>query len=98
MIKAPSPVFKDPELEVAFQRSVERFKALSPVDKAIHRIEQRNSFVRGNLGIDHPEWTEEKLAAIGEDDPAFVLMVEVLRLREEVRRLEKLLEIVRDVY
>lgn len=67
------------DLREKIRVSMAWFDSLSPVDKAIHRVQQRMSFVRGNIGID-TEWTPAHQRAL-EEDHAVVLMNEVLHLR-----------------
>lgn len=61
--------------------------AMSPVDRAIMYVQQRSSFVRGNIGMD-TEWTPAHQKAL-DDDPAVVLMNEVLRLRSVLEKIDR---------
>lgn len=70
---------RDEEICERVAKARDIYLAMSPVDRAIHDVQQRMSFVRGNIGMD-TEWIEAHQAAL-DSDPAVVLMNEVLRLR-----------------
>lgn len=76
-----------PELDALIRKAVASHAALSPVDRAIADVQQRHSFVRGNVGMD-VEWTDAHHRAL-DADPAAVLMNEVIALRAENARLRE---------
>ena len=85
--RSPEGVLRDERLHLLIQKAVEAHNALSPVDKAIAYVQQRNSFARGNISIDG-EWTEAHQSAI-DSDYATVLMNEVIRLRSKIVELRE---------
>lgn len=87
----PMPRPRPPHLH----RTVTRHKKIAwyvhvPGRKRV-RIRQRESFMRGELGLgldDGKGWTPEQIAA-RKPEAAVVLMREVLRLREELAKLKE---------
>ena len=73
------------ERDEAFRRliaeSAAAYKALSPVDRAIADVRQRQSWVRGEMMLEHMEMSAEEAQELVSRDPAVVLADEVERLR-----------------
>lgn len=53
-----------PELDALVKASIEAFNALLPAEQAAHRREQRRSWVRGEMMLEHPEMTADYVNAI----------------------------------
>jgi hypothetical protein len=80
--KTPEQIALDADLREKVRLANEAFNKLSPIDQALHRVEQRQSWVRGEMGIEHPEMGENEIHKIVHDaDPSAILAAEVVRLR-----------------
>lgn len=78
------------QLRKKVRASVEAFTAMPPVDQAILRVQQKASFVRGNISAD-VEWTEAHQQAL-DNDPAVVLMNAFIDARARLREMEGMQE------
>jgi hypothetical protein len=76
-------------LMLACKKAREAYEEMSPVDRAIHDVRQRESFVRAEIGISHPELAKDYLAHFFKNDFASVLANEVERLRVENAQLRE---------
>ena len=63
----PSP--PNPELEALLKRSAEMTAAMTPAQKAEMSLRQSVSYVRGEMGIEHPDWSEERLNEVTQHMP-----------------------------
>jgi hypothetical protein len=53
---------RDELMELA-SKAEERYRAMTPEQRAIHDRDQRRSWVRGNIGIEYPEREAPAIAA-----------------------------------
>ena len=53
-----------PGLTAAIKRSIERFDSLTPEQQQAYRYEQKRSWARGEMGLEHPEMTNAEIAAL----------------------------------
>jgi hypothetical protein len=60
------------ELMAIIKRAQAAYEALSPIEKARHNYDQRRSYIRGEMGIEHPEMSDEELDRIV--DEGFIRM------------------------
>lgn len=75
----PSP--PNPELEALLKRSAEMTAAMTPAQKAEMSLRQSVSYVRGEMGIEHPDWSEERLNEVTQHMPQAWALSEIDRLR-----------------
>lgn len=77
MMLEPAPA--RPDLDDLVRQAVARYEALGPLDRAIHDMEQRRSFVRGLRSEDR---TAEETDALLDRRPEFVVLNELRRLQQ----------------
>jgi hypothetical protein len=58
------PLPERPELNELLKKAVAAFDALTPEQKRAHRAAQRESWVCGEIMLEHPEMTREEAKAI----------------------------------
>lgn len=84
-MRLPPPV-PNPELEHLLRRSAEIVVRMTPAQRAEMVLRQRISWVHGEMGIEHPDWSDENLA----DLPEAWALAEIDRLRAEVEKFKRL--------
>ena len=91
---------RDPqELKELIDRAQARFDAMSPTDQAIHQLEQRRSWIRGEMMLPREEpfdgqgMTEDQAnTMLRKIAPEFVLLDELSRLKAELNRKDAALD------
>lgn len=53
-----------PELSELLKRAKAAYEALSPLEKARHDYDQKRSWVRGEMGLEHPDWPSDEIERI----------------------------------
>ena len=58
------PLWPRPELDALVKEAAARFDRLTPDQQRAHRAEQRRSWVRGELMLEHPNMTADQANAL----------------------------------
>ena len=58
------PMAAHPELEELARAAIARFNAMTPEEQRAHRAEQRRSWVRGELMLEHPDMPADQANAL----------------------------------
>lgn len=52
------------ELITLVKKAQAKYDALSPLEQARHNYDQQRSYVRGEMGFEHPDWSVEEINRI----------------------------------
>lgn len=84
----PLGSIKDPaELTALLEKAKAAWDAMSPLERAEVELRQRVSWVRGEMGLTHPDMTKEELdALLRRTLPEILLLEEIDRLRAALKQ------------
>lgn len=85
-MKFPPPR-PNPELEALLKRSAEITAAQTPAQKAEQALRQSVSYVRGEMGMEHPDWSDDRLNEITQHVPQAWALAEIDKLRAALSEL-----------